>query len=101
MCVSYLRRDYDEDHPQFALLVIEVAFSSVRRDRMVKPRIYGAADVPEYWIVDLTSDKATVLRDPTPIGYASAKEYGRGQRIALLAFPDVTLSVDEFLPPPT
>jgi Uma2 family endonuclease len=93
--------DYWKDHPQSALLVIEVAFSSIRKDRMVKPRVYAAAGVPEYWIVDLNSDTVTILRDPTPVGYATAQDRARGQSIGLLAFPDVVLDVDSFLPPPT
>jgi Uma2 family endonuclease len=93
--------NYFGSHPQEALLVIEVAFSSIRRDRLVKPRIYAAAGIPEYWIVDLTTDSVTVLRYPISAGYTAAEEYGRGQRIRLHALPEVVLAVDLFLPPPT
>ena len=36
--------------PGSALLVIEVAVSSQRRDLRVKPRIYARAGVPRYWV---------------------------------------------------
>jgi Uma2 family endonuclease len=92
--------DYDSMHPATARLVVEISSSSIRKDRLVKPTIYAAAGIPEYWIVDLPADSVTVLRDPRAGGYATAQSYGRGTCIALLAFPDVVLEVDAFLPPP-
>src|SRR5262245_60150326 len=46
-------RDYARQHPASALLAIEVADSSLPSDRLSKSRIYAAAGIPEYWIVDL------------------------------------------------
>lgn len=40
-------------HPGTALLVIEVADSSLHTDRDYKSRLYAMAEVPEYWIVSL------------------------------------------------
>lgn len=40
-------------HPSRALHVIEVADSSVRHDLTRKARIYAAAEVPVYWVIDL------------------------------------------------
>ena len=61
---------YDDQHPCTARLVIEIAFSSIRKDRLVKPRIYASMGVPEYWIDDLTSDKVTVLRETRSVEFA-------------------------------
>jgi Uma2 family endonuclease len=90
---------YDSEHPRTALLVVEVSFSSLRKDRFVKPAIYAAAGIPEYWIVDLTSDTVVVMREPGPAGYSRAENHGRGQVIEMRSFPDVRLAVDDILPP--
>ena len=51
-------------HPTAALLVIEVCGSSLRKDRIVKGRIYSRAGIPEYWIVNLTDRCIEIYRDP-------------------------------------
>lgn len=91
--------DYDREHPGSAILTVEVAYSSIRRDRVVKSRIYAAAGVPEYWIVDLTNGTVIVMRDPSGAEYVSTEIRRRGQRVEPAAFPDVSLALDEFLPP--
>jgi Uma2 family endonuclease len=58
-------------HPQRALHVIEVADSSVRLDLGRKARIYAAAGVPVYWVIDLPGDVVHVHTDPTPDGYTT------------------------------
>lgn len=52
------------DHPNKALLVIEVADSSSHRDRELKRAIYAKAGVPEYWIVDLKMRTVEVCTGP-------------------------------------
>lgn len=63
-------------------LVIEVADSSLARDREVKLPIYSAAGVPEYWIVDVQAERVEVmtgpgLRDERDV-YARVATYGIG-----------------------
>ena len=53
-------------HPTTALLVVEVADSSVRYDLFVKARIYARARIPEYWLVVVRKRLIEVLRDPDP-----------------------------------
>ena len=62
-------RDFVEHHPsaQETGLVVEVADSSVARDRF-KCRIYGRARFPEYWIFNLGEQRLEVYRDPTGPG---------------------------------
>ena len=57
--------DYSTRHPQTALLVIEVADSSLQKDRRVKAALYAAAGIPEFWLVDLAGGR---------------RHQGRGQR---------------------
>lgn len=51
-------------HPKTALLVVEVADTSVRFDLEIKARIYAKARIPEYWLVVVRKRVVEVLRDP-------------------------------------
>jgi Uma2 family endonuclease len=90
--------DYSTRHPQTALLVIEVADSSLQKDRRVKAALYAAAGIPEFWLVDLAARRVDVHRSPGAAGYASVEHHAT-ETIALMAFPDVQIPVAAFLPP--
>jgi len=51
------------EHPQTALLAIEISIS-LRFDRKIKGRIYARAGVPEYWVVNVEDRCVEVFRDP-------------------------------------
>jgi Uma2 family endonuclease len=46
------------------LFLIEVADSSLLRDRTIKARLYARREVREYWIIDLNSRRIVVHRRP-------------------------------------
>jgi Uma2 family endonuclease len=99
--VSILRERsdfYREQHadPSDVLLVIEVADTSLAYDR-AKLRICAAAGMAEVWIVDLQGERVTICRGPGAAGYADERVLRRGDRGSCLAFPDVTVTVDEIL----
>jgi Uma2 family endonuclease len=50
--------------PRKALLVVEVADSSLSRDRR-KAALYARAGIPEYWLVDVASRTVEVHTEPT------------------------------------
>lgn len=56
--------DFKHAHPTTALLVLEVAHTSLQYDREVKASLYAKANIPEYWIVDLESRHLEVYREP-------------------------------------
>jgi Uma2 family endonuclease len=60
-------RDYLDRHPGPAdvPLVIEVADSSLARDRGLKARVYARAGIPNYWIVNLVDRHVEVYSEPT------------------------------------
>ena len=60
------RRDYAERHPSptDVGLLVEVADASLNRDRGWKKRIYAAAQIPVYWIVNLTDQQVEVFSQP-------------------------------------
>ena len=90
--------DYSRRRPDRALLVVEVAESSLRKDQRVKARLYAESGVPEYWIVNLADGRIEVHRDPADGAYRTRTEHGRGEAVTLLGFPDVYVRVDDVLP---
>jgi Uma2 family endonuclease len=62
--------DYFHAHPTAALLVVEVADSSRRKDRTEKVALYGRHGIREYWLFDLVEYKLIVHRQPEQDGYA-------------------------------
>lgn len=82
-------------------LVIEVADTSLARDRDVKLPTYGRAGIGEAWVIDLGGQSVIVGRDPAPAGYATLRTCRRGERLTVPGFADVTLAIDELLGPPT
>ena len=92
--------DYTDAHPRSALLVVEVADSSLQQDRLTKAMIYAAAGVPDYWIANVPGQQIEVHRDPDSAArrYRSIIVHRRGDRLALGACLDVTIAVDDLLP---
>lgn len=61
------RRTYSTRHPTPAevALVIEVADTTLQRDRTDKKRIYARAGIAIYWIINLVNRQIEVYGDPT------------------------------------
>ncbi len=81
------------------LLIIEVADSSLAYDQEIKMPKYAQAGVQELWIVDLNDDMIWVYRNPSNKGYLDIKAHRRGEHMTLLAFSDITLTVNDILGP--
>jgi Uma2 family endonuclease len=92
-------RDYADAHPRTALLVVEVADSSLPQDRLTKASLYARAEIGEYWVVNLVADRVEIYRDPTRGTYSNVSAARPGERIELRAFSDTTIAVDDLLPP--
>lgn len=76
-------------HPRTAVLVIEVARTSLRADLTHKPRVYAAAGVDQYWVVDLDREEVVVATDPTDAGYTRVTRRPWTARLAVLGVPVV------------
>jgi len=98
--VSGSASDYLDRHPSSALLVVEVAVSSVVQDRLTKAPIYAAAAIPNYWLVNLRDECVEVFSRPLP----SKRRYWRsetlrgGDSLTLDAFPDLRIAVADLFP---
>lgn len=92
-------RTYAAAHlgPQDILLIVEVAETSVDKDRDVKIPLYGQAGIPEAWLIDLPGAIIDVYLEPLPQGCKQSRRLGRGEYLAPIPFPDVKLAVNEVL----
>jgi len=99
-------RGYATERPRAtdAILIIEVAESSVRYDLGEKATLYASGGVPEYWVVDAAEQRIHVLRSPATRGYAEHRVVGRGESITPLAaatsgLSPVSLAVEKLFQP--
>lgn len=100
--VTLLRPPLDRytSHPRPAdvLLVVEVADSSLARDR-IKSRRYARSGIPECWIVDLAAEAVAVLRQPCPDGYTSEQKARRGDTLDIVALAGRTVEAAQVFGP--
>jgi Uma2 family endonuclease len=85
--------DYWDRHPETALLVIEVAITTVNLDRE-KVALYGEAGVREYWIVLPRERKVEVYRQPKGDTFAEKRILTSGL-LACESVPAVSFDLDE------
>jgi Uma2 family endonuclease len=84
------RRDYLQRHPgaDDLFLVVEVADTSLARDRGVKKQMYAQAGIPVYWIVNLIDRQIEVYTEPAsaadPPDYGQRRDYGSDDRISVV-----------------
>lgn len=92
-------------HPRTALLVIEVADTSVAYDTGDKASLYAAAGITDYWVIDVVDMKIRVFRDPAPDppakyghAYRQVTVCGPTDRLAPLAAPHAAVDAADLLP---
>ena len=100
------RREYADRHPgpDEVGLLVEVADTSLERDRGWKKRIYAAAGIPVYWIVNLIDQRVEVFTEPSgpdeQPDYASQHVYRPGDEVPVLLDGQEAgrIAVDQLLP---
>ena len=98
-------RDYSQAHPRTALLIVEVAESSLDYDRTEKASLYAAAGIPDYWVLNLRDRRLEVRRDPVPdetqlygYRYESVTVLNAGDFVSPLAAPGASIAIVDLLP---
>ena len=89
------RARYRDEQPTWAHLIVEVADSSLRKDREVKRDLYAEAGVPEYWIVNVADRVVEVYRVPFEGRYTERQQVGPEATLRLVEFPDVAIAVGD------
>jgi Uma2 family endonuclease len=91
-------RDYLDAHPDTAILIVEVADSSLGYDRELKAGLYARHGIPEYWIVNLADSGLEVYRNPEGGRYSSCAVFRDSESLSPLACSGASVSVSELLP---
>jgi len=98
-------RDYAACTPTAAVLIIEVADSSLAFDLTTKAELYATAGVPDYWVIDVEGRCLHVFRDPVtlPAGlgataYSVHLTLAATDIVSPLAAPHATVTVADLLP---
>jgi len=84
-------QDYSDRHPgpDDVISVVEISQSSLEHDRSTKLRIYAAAGIAQYVIVNLVDSRVEVYEDPDPEagGFRQVRLLTAGDRIELRISP--------------
>ncbi len=96
------------DHPRTALLVVEVASSTLADDMTEKAELYATASIAEYWVLDLNARQLHVYRDPQitsglpddlrATAYRTHQTLSETDSVTPLAAPNSAVRVADLLP---
>jgi len=98
-------RDFKNEHPKTAVLIVEAAESSLIYDRTEKARLYAKLGILEYWILGLRERRLEIRRAPqesatSPSGfdYGDIRILSEDEYVSPLAKPSVKIPVIDLLP---
>lgn len=94
-------RDYEDHHPtpSEVLLLIEVSDTTLEFDRGRKARLYAAAGIREYWLLNLPERKLEIHRQPRPDGsWGSVTVPDESSLAAPLEAPNASIRISDLLP---
>jgi Uma2 family endonuclease len=78
-----------------ALLVVEVAETSVSYDLKTKSSLYAAHGVREYWVINAVTLITTVHRQPMGNVYSATEEFPPKTRLVPVLAPELAISLNE------
>ncbi len=97
--------DFATHHPTTAILVVEVSDSTIQDDTHDKASLYAAGGIPEYWVIDLTTNRVLVFRLPQPDSnarfghsYASINAFSSDDKFSPVAAAQSRVAARELLP---
>ncbi len=97
--VSGSEKDYQERHPTQAeaMLVVEVANTTVEYDLGEKALLYAQSGVADYWVVLVKDNAVVVHRQPTPEGYQEVMRLTGTDTLSPLAIPEAVWTINALL----
>ena len=91
-------RDFADSHPTTALLIVEVADSTLFHDRKRKIPLYARSGIPESWLLNLPRRMLEVYRNPLDGVYRTHLILQAGDTVSPVARPDASLAIADLLP---
>jgi Uma2 family endonuclease len=91
-------RDYKDAHPKTAVLVVEVADTTLWHDRNRKLKLYALNKIPEYWILNIPERSLEVYRRPMENEFKDVSIHSESESVSPIAMPDALIKVADLLP---
>jgi Uma2 family endonuclease len=100
--ISLLRRrgDYYREKlptPADVLLVIEVADTTVVKDKTIKIPLYARAGIAEAWLVNIPEERVEIYSDPSGDAYQRVEVFGRVTEARSHTLEGLAVRVSELL----
>ena len=74
-----------------ALLVVEIADSSLKMDTTLKASAYAAGGVREYWVINARTRETIIHRNPGPDGFATKFDLAASDTLTPLLVPELAV----------
>jgi Uma2 family endonuclease len=78
-----------------AMLVVEIADTSLHYDLGRKANLYAAFGVAELWVINAVTLETRIYREPTATGYRSAIDLSASQRLVPKLLPALAVALSE------
>lgn len=97
-------RDFYDTLPETAVLMVEVADSTLASDRRDKTSLYARYNIPELWIVNIAGEELEIYRQPRRdasstygFSYGPRQVLGREDAVSPLEIPQISIPVADLL----
>lgn len=98
-------RDYGENHPKTADLLVEISDTTLSYDRNRKASLYAKFGIRDYWILNLKNRTLEVYRQPIEdentfygFNYGEKLTYNETREVSPLVRADAKIKVADLLP---
>lgn len=88
-------QEYGDTHPRAedALLLVEVADSSLAFDQGLKRDLYARHGISEYWVIDANAERVFAYSQPLDGCFLAVRTLRQGDLLSPLAFPTLQIPV--------
>ncbi|RZM79792.1 Uma2 family endonuclease [Leptolyngbya iicbica] len=83
-------------YPEDIYWLVEIADTTLTYDLETKRRVYAAAGIPEYWVIDIANRQLVVFKDGQNGDFVT-RQIVSGGVIYPVAFPEVAIAVDSLI----
>lgn len=92
--------EYENSHPtpREIYLILEVSDSTLGYDRTTKGEAYARAGIRQYLVLNIQEGTLEDYREPSAGGFQSKQTLRAGKTFNLVAFPEISFNVTDFLP---
>ena len=93
-------RFYQDRHPvaEEVFLILEIADTTLKRDRQQKAPAYARANISDYWVLDVNTRQIYVFRQPESGKYQEETLLSETDILSPLAFPEVEIQAEQLFP---